>query len=67
MVRVSWHLSPSEQRISQIPPPSLCVCTCIPPIVVRQRFGKHVPAATNTRNNRGIAGCVVFYAVLVLL
>jgi hypothetical protein len=25
-----------------------------PPIVTRQRLGKHVPAATNTNNNRGI-------------
>jgi hypothetical protein len=45
----------------------LCVCVCIPPIVARQRlgilypffivsqlFGKHVSAATNTRNNRRI-------------
>jgi hypothetical protein len=27
---------------------------CIPPVVARQRLGKHVPAATNTRNNRRI-------------
>jgi hypothetical protein len=39
---------------------------CIPPpIVVRQRLGKHIPAATNTRND-GIVGRVVFYADRVL-
>jgi hypothetical protein len=26
--------------------PSVCVCTCIPPVVARQRLGKHVPTAT---------------------
>jgi hypothetical protein len=35
-------------------------------IVARQRFSKHVPAATNTRNKRRIVGCVVFYAVHVV-
>jgi hypothetical protein len=29
---------------------SLCVCMCAPPIVARQRLGKHVPVATNTPN-----------------
>jgi hypothetical protein len=37
-----------------------------PPIVDRQRLGKHVPAATNTRNNRRIVGRVVFYTVRVV-
>jgi hypothetical protein len=23
-------------------------CLCVPPIVARQRLGKHIPAATNT-------------------
>jgi hypothetical protein len=35
---------------------------CIPPIIAKQRLGKHVPAATNTRINRKIVGhifCVV--------
>jgi hypothetical protein len=32
----------------------------------RQRLGKHVAAATNTRNNTGIVGPVVFFAVRVL-
>jgi hypothetical protein len=26
----------------------LYVCMCIPPMVARQRLGKHVPATTNT-------------------
>jgi hypothetical protein len=45
-------------------PISLCVCKCIPPIVARH--GEHVLAATNTRNNRRIVGCVVFCAVHVV-
>jgi hypothetical protein len=44
----------------------LCACMCIPPIVARQRLGKHVPAATNTRNSRRIDGRVIVYAVRVL-
>jgi hypothetical protein len=39
---------------------------CIPFIVARLLLGRHVPAATNTRNNRRIVGGVVFYAVLVV-
>jgi hypothetical protein len=31
--------------------------------VARQRLGKHIPAATNTRNNRRIVEGVVFYTV----
>lgn len=34
-----------------------CVCMCIPSIVARQRLGKHVLAAMNTRNS-GIVGRV---------
>jgi hypothetical protein len=37
-----------------------------PPIVGRQRLGKHVSAATNTGNSRRIVGRVIFYAVRVL-
>jgi hypothetical protein len=40
---------------------------CIPPFCDRQRLCKPVPAATNTRNNRRIVGCVIFSAVRVLL
>jgi hypothetical protein len=29
---------------------------CMPLFIARQRFGKHVPAPTNTRNNRRIVG-----------
>jgi hypothetical protein len=47
------------------PPISLCVGMFIPPIVARQRLGKHVPAAKDTRNSRRI-GHVIFYAVRVL-
>jgi hypothetical protein len=39
---------------------------CIPPFVARQRLGKHVPAATNTRNNRRIFGRVICCGVCFL-
>jgi hypothetical protein len=39
---------------------------CIPPYVVRQLLGRHIPLATNTRNNRRIVGGVVFYKVRVV-
>jgi hypothetical protein len=45
LARMTWHLSPSQRRSSQNPPISLCVSMCI---IARQRFGRHVPAATNT-------------------
>jgi hypothetical protein len=39
---------------------------CIPAIVARQWIGKHVPAATNKRNNWIIVGPVIFFAARVL-
>jgi hypothetical protein len=36
----------------------LYVCMCIHPFIARQRLGKHITAAANTRNNRRIIGCV---------
>jgi hypothetical protein len=47
---------------------SVCVCVCETLTVARQRFGKHVPKATNTNvcNNRWIVGRVVFCAVRVV-
>jgi hypothetical protein len=47
LVCISWHLSPS-QRFIYNSLPSVCFCIYIPPIVVRQRLGKNVTAATNT-------------------
>jgi hypothetical protein len=41
----------------------LCVPMCNPPVVARQRLGKHGPTKTNERNNRKIVGRVIFYAV----
>jgi hypothetical protein len=38
---------------------------CMPFFGARQRLGKHVPAATNTRNNRRIA-VLIFCAVRVV-
>jgi hypothetical protein len=45
---------------------SVCLYLYPPPFGDRQRLGKHVPAAVNTRNNRKIVGRVNFYAVRVL-
>jgi hypothetical protein len=57
--------------------PSVCVSLpslqgngsvkCLPPFGDTQRLGKHVPAATNIRNNTRIARHVIFCAVHVLL
>jgi hypothetical protein len=59
----------------------MCVCMCIPLIVIRQQRSKHFPTAmntyatvpqlacspaTNTRNNRRIVGCIIFYAIHVV-
>jgi hypothetical protein len=53
----AYFINPYHQSVCQI---------CISPIVARQRLGKHVPAATNTRNNRRIVGRVVLYAIRVV-
>jgi hypothetical protein len=65
MACVSWHLSPYPWCTSLIPPVSLCLYV-YPSIVARQRVGKFVPAAKNTRNNRRIVGRVVFCTVGVV-
>jgi hypothetical protein len=39
---------------------------CLPPFGARQRLGKHVPAATNTRYSRSIVGRVMFCTVHVV-
>jgi hypothetical protein len=44
---------------------SLCLYVC-PPIVARQRLGKHIPMATNIRNNKRTVVCVVFFTIQVV-
>jgi hypothetical protein len=61
MPETSWHLSPSRSVLHK----SLCLYV-YPPIIARQRLGKHVSAATSTRNNKSTVGRVIFYAVRVL-
>jgi hypothetical protein len=39
---------------------------CFSPVIARQRPGKHVPAATNTRNNKRIAGRVCLWVCLCI-
>jgi hypothetical protein len=58
---VSWNLSPSYF----LNPSHHSVCICIPPIVAKQRLGKHVPVTTKTRNNRRIVELVIFCEVRV--
>jgi hypothetical protein len=49
LVCTSGHLSPSQRLTWWIPLISMCVYMCIPSFIARQRFVKHVPAATNTQ------------------
>jgi hypothetical protein len=39
---------------------------CIPPFTARQRLGKHVPEAKNTRNNRRITGHMCLWVCLYI-
>jgi hypothetical protein len=80
LVCISWHVGPPQRRTSQIPPISLCVCTCIPPIVARQRLGKilsllniatkrlgkHVLAAKSGHKNIRIVVRVYLWACLCI-
>jgi hypothetical protein len=66
LVRISWHLS-QTQRLFHKSLSSICVSVYVSSrIVVRQRLGRHVTLAANTRNNRRIVGGVVFCAVHVV-
>jgi hypothetical protein len=40
LVCISWHLSLSQQHTSYIPPISLCVCMCIPLLLLGNRSVK---------------------------
>jgi hypothetical protein len=53
-ISTAYLINPSHQSM------------CIPPFDARQRLDKHVPAATDTRNNRTIVGRVIFCEVCVL-
>jgi hypothetical protein len=66
---MSWHLSPlSSEYLTNRSHWSSCRCAyslldkgsvkCIPHFNAKKRLGKHVPAATNTRNNRRTVGRV---------
>jgi hypothetical protein len=55
-ISTAYFINPSHQS----------VCMCILPTVARQRLGRHVPMATNTRNSRRIVGGFVFCTVLVV-
>jgi hypothetical protein len=50
-ISTEYFINPSHQ--------SVCLYVYLP-IVARQRLGRHVTAATNTRNSRRIVGRVVF-------
>jgi hypothetical protein len=51
-ISMTYFINPSHQ--------SVCLYV-YPPIIARQRHSKHVPAATNTRNDRRIVGLVILY------
>jgi hypothetical protein len=53
-IKLGTYINPSHQ--------SSCLYV-YPPIVARQRLGKHVPAATNTHSNRRTVESVVFCGV----
>jgi hypothetical protein len=68
-VCISWHLSPSQwHTYKSLPSVCVYVCVsllpllgkgsikCISPFIARYWLSKHVPAATNTCNNRRIVG-----------
>jgi hypothetical protein len=54
---MEYFINPSHQ--------SVCLYMQ-PPIIAEKRLGKHVPAATNTRNNKIIIRRIVFYAARVV-
>jgi hypothetical protein len=56
-ISTMYFINPSHQ--------SVCLYV-YPTIVARQRLGKHIPAATNTRNIKKLVGRIVFCAVRVL-
>jgi hypothetical protein len=62
----SWHLSPSQRHTSYIPN-IVCVSICASHYrcLATARYKRH-HGSIYTRNNRRIAGQVVFYAIRVL-
>jgi hypothetical protein len=69
-ISTAYFISPSHQFVS------ICVSLlsllgkvsvkCIPPFIARQRLSKHVPTATNMRNNRRIVGRVCLWVCLCI-
>jgi hypothetical protein len=59
-------LGPISTAYLICPPIGLCLY-CIPPIVARQRCGKHVPVARNTWNSKIFVRCVYLCIPLPLL
>jgi hypothetical protein len=66
-ISVAYFINPSHQ--------SMCLCVSllgkgsvkfIPPFIARQRLSEHVPAATNTCNNRRIVGCVCLWVCVCI-
>jgi hypothetical protein len=67
-IATAYFRNPSHQSVCLYMYPSYrCLVKCIPPFGARQKLGKHVTVATNTRNNRRNVGRVIFYAVRGLL
>jgi hypothetical protein len=60
--RSTWAYRSSALRKTL---PSVC-CVLVPPVVARQRLGKHVSAAPNTRNSRRTVGLVCLWVSLYI-
>jgi hypothetical protein len=64
-ISAAYFINPSHQSVCLYVYPSYrCwakLGKCIAPFVTRQRFGKDVSAATNTRNNGRIPGRVCLW------
>jgi hypothetical protein len=70
-ISAAYFINPSRQSVSvYVSLLSLLdkgYVKCIPPFSARQRHGKHVPAARNTRNNRRILGRVCLRVSLCIV
>jgi hypothetical protein len=67
-ILAAYFVKPSHQSVVCLSLPSLLgngSVKCIPPFVARQRLGKHVSAAPNTRNNRTV-GLVYLWVSLCI-
>jgi hypothetical protein len=59
---MAYFMNPSHRSVGlYVYPTYRCSVKYTPPLIARQRLGKHVPAAVNTRNSRRIVGHVCLW------